>query len=270
MRCFTILLIASCLAISAARHTVKRHHTSEHDGDDASESDDNDTEDEDEGETPEEFIKDTVKRHHTSEHDGDDDNESDDNDTEDEDEGETPEERECGQELAPCFELLSPYLIAAQTSETLKNVDFRTQCHNLNEISSCFSAAIKTSACERSISEDDNVQEFLEGLDVIDKLINYICVQKIDDFEQHESCFRDVRLSQGVEECRKTNVNPLKCDATDFIQCTNDAIDAQSACDAGAKEVAADFIREVLSFVPECQGARLLANLRAKLFKLRK
>jgi len=232
MRCLTVLVIVGCLAaFSSARFAVKRHHEPGH-------LDDDDHDDDNDG------------------------SEDDDNEAE-----EIAEER-CENLLIPCFELIAPYITAGQTSELLHNTRLRTHCTNFLEITRCFKEVINGPVCANQL--EDEAKEFFQGLRAIDEVVEFVCDEKIDEFEQHETCFRGLKLDEDVEKCRKGKINAIKCDTTDFLECTNNAIDASPNCEDGAKELVEEFVTKLVSFTPECQGFKFLNKLRMKLLKMRK
>jgi len=104
----------------------------------------------------------------------------------------------------------------------------------------------------------------------MDDAVEFVCDERIDEFEQYDACFRGLKLDQEVEKCRKGQLNALNCDTTDFLECTYAAIDAAPNCDAGAKEFVGEIASKIVSYVPECQGFKFLNNLRLRLLKLRK
>jgi len=274
MRCFTILLLVSCLAFCSARHAAKRllepalfdssddddndsddsydkqskrHHVPGHD--DSSHDDDDDDDD----------VDSQAKRHHVPGHD------DSSHDDDDDDDSQSNLEEQCQQLLLPCFVELSPYLSADNTAEVLRNRTLRVQCQAAISIRNCFRTAIESQACSSKFSEDD--ADVLRFLSMMAGIIKFVCEDRLDEFETHEQCLRDTKFDESVEECRHENFDRTKCEPNKFITCTDKAIDATPTCGNGAKQLVEDFIREILSYVPQCKvpGMRLFNKLRMKL-----
>jgi len=243
MRCFTILLLVSCLAFCSARYAAKRLLVPALF--DSSDDDDDDSDD---------SWNKQSKRHHVPGHDDDDDDDSQGN-----------LEEQCQQLLLPCFVELSPYLSADNTAEVLRNRTLRVQCQAAISIRNCFRTAIESQACSSKFSEDD--ADVLRFLSMMAGIIKFVCEDRLDEFETHEQCLRDTKFDESVEECRHENFDRTKCEPDKFITCTDKAIEATPTCGDGAEQLVEDFIREILSYVPQCQvpGMRLFNKLRMKL-----
>jgi len=101
-------------------------------------------------------------------------------------------------------------------------------------------------------------------------VIQFVCEDRLDDFERHEQCFKSTIFDQDLEECR-TNFEQIACQDREnaLIACSSAAITASPSCDQGARDLLADFIREVFKYAPDCEvpGMHMLQKLHKKLFK---
>jgi len=240
MRYLTVLVLVSCLAFSSARYAEKRHHVPGHDSD----SD----------QSPEDHVTKKVRRDH---------------DTESELSAGSSEEH-CEDLLYPCIDRVSPYLYASNTAELMRNTSLRTQCDNLISIRDCFRDAIENQICSSQFDDDDKA--VLQFLSFMTGMITFVCEERLEEFEQHETCFQEANFDEALEECRIENMSGSKCRPDRFTACTDKAIDATPECQSGAdeaKQLIDEFIQEVLSYIPECKapGLDTLMKLHKKMFK---
>jgi hypothetical protein len=190
-----------------------------------------------EDETGDSEDRHAVKRHHAPGHDTDSDEEA---------------EEQCQALVYPCFAELAPYLEAENTAEMLKNTPLRTQCRVAVSVRNCLREAIESQECTRHFDEDD--EQVLRLISFMGGIIRFVCEDRLDDFETHQACFRAAKFDHDVEECRITNFDETdKCNPSRFTACTDAAIDGTIECGPGAKELMHDFIREILSYIPECE-----------------
>jgi len=238
MKYLTLLVLVGCLAFSSARYAVKRHHKPGH-------------EDSDSDQSPEDHK---VRRDH---------------DTESELSAGSSEEH-CEDLIYPCIDRVSPYLYASKTAEIMTNTTLRIQCENLISIRDCFRDAVESQTCTSQFDEDDKA--VLQFLSFMGGIITFVCEDKLDEFEEHEKCFQEADFDQALEQCRIDNFSGSKCSPERFTDCTDRAIDDTPECEDGAesaKQLIDEFIREVLSYIPECKapGIELLKKLHRKLIK---
>jgi hypothetical protein len=180
--------------------------------------------------------------------------------------GDLEDDKQCGKLLRPCFMELYPYISAEDTAEMLRSIPIREQCRVITSVRDCFRRAKKSQSCRSQFTKQEWIDQFIRFMSGV---IKFVCEDRLDDFEEHENCFRSAKFDQDVEECRSENFEGSQCNPDRFVACTNRALDATPSCDAGAKDLARDFIHETISLVPECEvpGLKMLTKLHMKLFK---
>jgi len=290
MRCFTFIVLASCLAYISARHVVKRDHD---------DSGDSDVESELIEEALDNLLPGIVKRHHlpghddTESHDDDDDDNSglvedvinnilpdpekrdldddddDDDDSDSDDDASQSLEQQCQNLLIPCLLEVAPYA-GPQGQEELKRLPVREQCQKIVSARNCFRTAVEHPSCANSV-DDSDAEKVLKLLSFMNGVISYVCEDKLTEFETHEQCLKAVDFDKDIPECRQINQPTSRptCPRESIITCTNKVIADTPQCAAGAQELIAGFVRKISSYIPQCQvpGLKYFNKLVKKLLK---
>jgi hypothetical protein len=196
-----------------------------------------------------------------------------DNEFDADDDDEPSSSQQCQELVYPCFEELAPYFSASNTEEVLRNTPLRTQCRTAVSVRNCIREAIESPTCSSHFGEGD--KDILQFLGFIGGIIEFVCEDKLDEFERQQTCLRAAKFDANVEECRVENLQADKCNPARFVTCTNQAIDATPECAPGtdaareAKELVAEFVQVLISFVPECEvpGMKMLLKFQKRMLK---
>jgi len=177
-------------------------------------------------------------------------------------EQDSPESKEeCIDYLLPCLVEMSEYASADDLSETVQSATIRTHCTNLISVTRCFNDALAKSVCSDILTPND-----LNELQKLTGFFEYVCVDKLDDLEEHEDCFRDDEFSDAMEICSETNFSDTKCDVSEFVTCSENAVTESPKCDAGAETLLSDVAHELAKIIPHCNGFKQLRHLYRKFF----
>jgi len=87
-------------------------------------------------------------------------------------------------------------------------------------------------------------------------LLDYMCIDRLEDIIKHQECFLAARLEDKMNQCISSQGGQVTCDSSRLISCMNNAMNSQPKCSAGAKQLVADLIRKTVGIMPGCSGLK--------------
>lgn len=177
----------------------------------------------------------------------DNDNDNDDNDDDDDDDLKA---FECALRLSWCFQdLETTYGDASNITEVAGNVrveSIRTFCTDLTKAGQCALDVALDKQCD--VMPDYVTAIIRKGVEVL----NFVCVDKLDELEEHWECLLNTEVTEEVDECQETHSDLQECNAKPFIACTEKTFNESPYCHPGAIQLVSDVVNKLIEIIPHC------------------
>lgn len=207
--------------------------------------------------------------HHSNRYDSDsndsDDNDNDDDDSDD-DEKKAEDSTQCFIELMSCYQSLENFKPTPNISEFIQDIHqigAREACRDLKVYGDCVNNALQEKVCENSLP-DEVKRTSRRSLELLD----YVCVDRLDDVESHWDCYLNPTVFEELQGCEREAGRGLEqCKPDALINCLDGAFSKIPECSSGASDLVEDVVKKVLNIVPHCSDKKRIARAIMNMFR---
>lgn len=211
--------------------------------------------------------------HHSSRHDYDrndsDDNDNDDNDdddSDDDDEKAASDAQMCFIGLMTCYQSLEKFQPTPNITDFISNIHqigARETCKELRDYGDCVDSALQVESCEDSLP-DEVKRISRQGLELLD----YVCVDRLDELESHWDCYLNPTIFEELGENEREIGRDLEeCKTDALITSVDEAFSKIPECSSGASDLVEDFVKRVMDIVPHCSDKKKIARAIMHMFR---
>jgi len=166
-----------------------------------------------------------------------------------------------------CEPLLTTYLrgdfsviSSPQNVQTfIRSYTMAEHCENVRAIYDCAKTAALGPNCGPVIPP-----EIRSLFPIAEDMLQFICIERIQDFEENFDCLSSFNPEQMevIPQCKALqSLGPTTCQVSTFTDCTDALVDSNQQCSGNAKQLLRDYVRRILSHIPQCQGLHTLKEL---------
>jgi hypothetical protein len=156
--------------------------------------------------------------------------------------------QQCHDEIMQCLSHVQQYQVSDphQMAALMRQAGPRAACKDSTEVANCVLQVIRSGKCN-GIPESAK-RNFQNSFD----LNNYLCVDKINDLENHWECLINSAMYQNFGACENMTVGLQQCDSSTYMSCVERTFNSSSLCKAGAIELVRDVINRMIEIMPHC------------------
>jgi hypothetical protein len=94
--------------------------------------------------------------------------------------------------------------------------------------------------------------------------VNFACVERINDFEEHWGCLFNADVDTQLEACENFETALQNCNIDKFVRCAEQTFSASDHCKPGAVDLMRDTANKIINIMPNCAHqkhfSRMLMN----------
>ena len=163
-------------------------------------------------------------------------------------------DQQCLMEIMSCGRHVQQYQShdPTEVASKLRQAGLRAVCGDTTKATECALQVLLQDKC-KGMPEDAR-RMFLKSFDVI----NFICVNRINDIENHWECLFNVAIDQKLGDCQNMDSGLSQCDISGFMRCVDGTFSSSNLCKPGAKELVRDVMKKVISIFPHCPDQKIV------------